>query len=93
MKEISIKGKTWKIEEKSGVELDSVPCDGICDPESHTIFIDKKIKGLKRRETLLHECLHAIFSETHIDISAELEEVIVGNCASAVTSLFHIRLK
>lgn len=68
---------------------------GECDKESKTIAVDAALKGDEYWETLIHETLHAVFSEVSLDqaISAELEEVIVDTAAKTIIGNFLLRHK
>ena len=57
-------------------------CFGLYDPNFHTLQIDKRLKGLKLFNTLIHELFHIIMYNEGIDVNTKGEEpiaVAVGN--------------
>jgi len=57
-------------------------CFGLYDPNFHTLQIDKRLKGLKLFNTLIHEMFHIIMNMEDIDVNTKGEEpiaVAVGN--------------
>jgi len=57
-------------------------CFGLFDPNTHTLHIDKRQKGMKMFNTLMHELFHIIVYYAGININERGEEpvaVVVGN--------------
>lgn len=78
IKEVDVLGKTYKVT----VIRDMASVDdalGKCKPEHCAIWIAKDQNEQQVRDTLLHEILHAVYSEMGIeeDVKEEQEETIV----------------
>ena len=57
-------------------------CLGLYDPNFHILQIDKRLKGLKLFNTLMHELFHIIMNMEDINVNTKGEEpiaVAVGN--------------
>ena len=57
-------------------------CFGLYDPNLHTLQIDKRLKGMRLFNTLMHELFHIIIYYAGININERGEEpvaVAVGN--------------
>ena len=57
-------------------------CYGLYDPNKYILQIDKRIKGMKLFNTLMHELFHIIIAMAEIDVNTKGEEPIaitVGN--------------
>jgi Zn-dependent peptidase ImmA (M78 family) len=97
-KRISIKGKTYKIRlRKKLVHEDGQECDGLCDLETRTIYINKELNLKKQKEVLLHELFHAIVEEAHINpgvrFTEGIEEVLCDAFADFLTTSTKLKWK
>jgi len=93
MKAIGIFGVKYRIKI---VDLSGSEHDAIIDHTSKIVLMDKKLKGEKFCETLVHELGHAMFETTGLNqtsISADLQEVIVENFSKFMIQNFDIKLK
>lgn len=82
-KTVQVSGATYKV-----IETDKMPgagddpniyVHGLCDATRKTIYINKADSDKVKRETLLHEILHAIIAQaglTHL-MAHEMEEALV----------------
>jgi hypothetical protein len=61
--------------------------DGQCDIEGRMITLDAAGRGAIRRDTLLHECLHAIWYVYGID-DKDGEERTINCISTALTTMF-----
>lgn len=78
-KSVTVFGQVIKIENKRGLLKDQ-EAYGLYDPEKKTIYIDADLPPNVARETLLHECGHALFHRAGLSqskIASDLEEIIV----------------
>lgn len=78
-KAVTIFGQTIKIESKRGLLKDQDAYGEYC-PDKKTIYIDADLPPNTARETLLHECGHALFHRAGLSqskIASDLEEIIV----------------
>lgn len=66
-------------------ELDGV--SGDCDCDAAIIRYDATEKGLRHANTLLHECLHALWDQMVEGFDEETEERIVAALANGLTML------
>lgn len=57
---------------------DQAEFHGLCDPNTHNIFLNAKSPDRLRAETLLHETLHAIHAEWKIGLPDDKEEEVVS---------------
>lgn len=72
-------GQTINVVKKKNL-LKEEEAYGIYDPESKTIYIDEDLPPKTARETLIHECGHALFDRAGLSqskIASDLEEIIV----------------
>ena len=83
----NVMGKVIPIAQIAKLDHKGDDCYGIYDPDYPIISITKEMGHERRCETLLHECLHAIFNATYIGSSlAEHEEEVVQRLAPALLS-------
>lgn len=73
---IRLCGQTWVIREKNSVEMNEL---GLCHTDIHEIWISSSCTPEVKRNTLLHEVLHALsyvgqlrMSERQVDVLATL---------------------
>ena len=59
-KKIKIGPYTYDVVYKDNLTHENNKLWGLCDRESHNIYLQKKMDAQKKKEVLLHECLHAI---------------------------------
>lgn len=64
---VMLAGRKYKIKQGKGLVYHGQPCLGLCDNQSRIIYIEKDQTDISKRETLLHECVHAFMNLTGID--------------------------
>jgi hypothetical protein len=62
---------TYQVIEKEGLEVNGAPAFGSCDSDNLTIYLDASTPEDKKRETLLHEVLHAIDDAAGIGLTED----------------------
>lgn len=77
---ITLGGKPWKIR-WARAQHEGTPCWGVTDHTSRVITIDPGAAAAGvERETILHECLHAIFPFLNEDVvmaaGGEMDDVL-----------------
>lgn len=95
-KSILVKGKRWKVAYKWNLKDDHEnPCDGVCDTTNRTIFLDRALPKTERPQTFLHELIHAVVYELHLNTSFpdEVEEVLAEGLSQYFLEIFTMRLK
>lgn len=97
-KEFLIKGKTWKVEYKWRLHDDNHgACNGLTDPATRTIYLDKMLPKVEKPGVFLHELNHAILHEAHLHesggVDGFVEEAIVSSIADVYMSLFDLKWK
>ena len=53
---------------------------GVCDNNTHTIYIDNDINGFLLKRVICHELTHAAMFSYGIDLSIEQEELFAKDC-------------
>lgn len=86
--EYTIKGQSWKVKRKSKLIHNGSECYGLCEYESRTIYLERGLKGKKLIETFLHEYIHAVLYEMHLDVGEVIEEAVANGISIAITDLF-----
>lgn len=101
-RQITIHGHKWKIAYKWNLRLGDENsrvdrCDGLCDLEAKTIFLDRGLTEDERPKVFMHELLHAIIFEANLhhaeSLSEEVEEILVETIGRFLIDKFHMRLK
>lgn len=97
-KTIKIKGKPWSIEYKWRLHDETHGlCDGLCDPSTRTIFLDRLLPKEDKPTVFLHELIHAILHEAHLHeaggVDGFVEEAICSSVADCFMDLFELKLK
>lgn len=67
--------------------LTDEPCNGICDHEGSKVLVYNKLTGWDRKETLLHEVMHAVWHMWNMRDEAGEEET-VSAMARGLTTVF-----
>ena len=78
-KSVNVFGQNISIVKKNNLLKDE-DAYGLYDPSSKTIYIDEDLPPNTARETLIHECGHALFHRAGLSqskIASDLEEIIV----------------
>lgn len=84
-KELTINGITWKV-----IFVDQIAgkhCLGLCDSETKTIQIKRRLAPKLRLDTFIHECIHALeysigfdANHSHVDkIASGLADLLIVN--------------
>lgn len=93
---IIIEGRVWLVKRKWRIVQDGESCDGLCVPETRSIFI---LHGLPKDELVqvfMHEFLHAIAFEKGMyltRLSGDFEELFVHSFAKEILSNFTLKVK
>lgn len=64
---IAVLGRRYKIKQGKGLSYQGQPCLGLCDNSDRTIYLEKDQDDSGKKETLLHEAVHAMLFITGID--------------------------
>lgn len=96
-KEFKHKGKTWKVVYEPDLKVDGDECEGCCDFDTRTIYLDASLKGRKKKQTFLHELFHVLVHEAHINpgvrFSGGVEEVLCDAFADLLSTSFILKWK
>ena len=63
-------------------------CFGLYDPNLHTLQIDKRLKGLRLFNTLVHELFHIIMNMENINVNEKGEEPIAVAVGDGYEKIF-----
>jgi len=63
-------------------------CFGLYDPNLHTLQIDKRLKGLRLFNTLVHEMFHIIMNMENINVNEKGEEPIAVAVGDGYEKIF-----
>jgi hypothetical protein len=95
--EVLVKGKLWTVEYKWGLRDGGEIVDGLCQYGPRKILIRRELKKEDKPAVFLHELIHAILFESHLNEDGGLdgfaEEVVCSSIADVILTLFHLRLK
>lgn len=86
MRQIKILGMTYKVDEVECVSKDE-PLKGQINNLTHEILIDRSMPDDLKKQTLLHEILHAICDSLGL-YSLGADEQAIQSLATALYSLF-----
>lgn len=95
-KTILVKGKRWKIFYKWNLmDDDGCKCDGLCEYKARVIWLDRSLLKSEKVQTFLHELVHALIYELHLNTSlpGEVEEVLAEGISQYFLEIFNMRLK
>ena len=85
---IKILGRDWSLEDVDYEIINGFGAEGGTIAASRRIIISDSLEGDARREVVIHELLHAIWSETGVGIGLdEFEERIVTALALGLSSI------
>ena len=92
-KTFKIKGYEWRLEYKLDLHVPDIgKCDGFCDVETRTIWLEKALDVEQRWLVFFHELVHAINHELHVTeeggIDGVLGEIIAEGLTSVLNQLF-----
>ena len=80
-------GQVIPVYAKTGLELEGDGCYGLYSPDMPSISIDKGSGNERKRATLVHECLHAMFNVGALGSEpADNEEELVARLAPLLLS-------
>ena len=63
-------------------------CYGLYDPNTHSLKIDKRQKGTKLFNTIMHELFHIIIAENNINVNDRGEEPIAQAVGDGYEKVF-----
>lgn len=95
-REFKIKGNVWSTRFVFNLRNDDgEKVQGLCDPTTRTINIDRNIKNEEKWFVFFHELIHAIHFETHATeeggVSGFLGEVLAEGMTQCLHDLFLIQ--
>lgn len=64
---IVVLGRKYKIKQGHNLVYNGQPCLGLCDNISRIIYLEKDQEDATKKETLMHEAVHALLFITGID--------------------------
>lgn len=64
---ITVLGRKYKVKQGIRLVYNGQPCLGLCDNTTRIIYIEKDQDDVTKKETLLHEAVHAMLFITGID--------------------------
>ena len=90
-----INGKTWYIslvrsDSHMLMRSDGSYTVGMCDRETHTIYISELLQGKFLRKVLIHEVCHSAMFSYGIDMSVQQEELfcdLVATCGDEIIGI------
>jgi hypothetical protein len=88
-----IKGYEWKLRYKLDLHVPDIgKCDGFCDIDTRTIWLEKALNVEQRWLVFFHELVHAINHELHVTeeggIDGVLGEIIAEGLTSVLNEMF-----
>lgn len=98
-KEFYIKGNKWKVKmRKNVVHEDGDECDGMADPSTKTVYLDKSLDAEKLEWTFWHEYGHAMLTEAGVvdvvnGVSPLAAEIICDAIADSFTKDKTVKFK
>lgn len=97
-KEIFIKGNLWKVEQKWNLTFRNKRVEGLCDPTSKIIFVDRSLTPDDKFLAFRHEWRHAVLHEYELGyesgrLSMKLEEEIQDALDTEEPLTFTIKAK
>ena len=84
---LQILGRDWSLEHVDAEIINGFGAEGGTIAGSRRIIISDSLEGDMRREVVIHELLHAIWSETGIGLDEPTEERIVTALALGLSSI------
>lgn len=90
---IEVYGQKYQIKLRKKLELEGEECHGYIDFDEKVIYL-KRGKKKDMTQSLIHECMHAVFKESGVGyvLSEDVEEVIVRNIEKFLFHEFNFRL-
>jgi Zn-dependent peptidase ImmA (M78 family) len=64
---IMVLGRKYRVKQGINLVYNGEPCLGLCDNNSKTIYLEKNQDPETKKETILHEAVHALMFITGID--------------------------
>tara|TARA_R110000796_G_scaffold203024_6_gene319345 strand:- start:130 stop:429 length:300 start_codon:yes stop_codon:yes gene_type:complete len=83
---LQIAGQPWTVEQFDSEILRGFSCVGVT-MTSNRILISNDLSEAERRETVIHELMHAVWLEMNIGFSDKTEEIIVTKLAQGLSSI------
>lgn len=74
---IKIGGIVYKVVFKSHLKDGKIKCWGYVNYQTSTIYITKGLSKQKTKQTIIHECLHALLHEAGLDEYANDEKIVL----------------
>lgn len=92
-KRFQLKDKRWTVVRVKILQSDDgILCDGLCDCETRTIYLQSGMSRRRTEETFLHELFHAVLHEAHVNpytrLSNGVEDVICDAFADLMLNRF-----
>jgi hypothetical protein len=84
---ITVLGRKYKIKQGANLAYHGQPCLGLCDNTARLIYLEKNQDDQTKKETLLHEAVHAMLFITGID--QKLSEGENEVYAQLITAFYH----
>lgn len=99
-REFAINGTIWRIEYKWNLTYNKSAVDGLLDPATKTIFIDRSLSKEDKWWTFVHEFIHAVLesneighNSNHQPLETSHEEDIITAIESELKNNFTIKWK
>jgi Zn-dependent peptidase ImmA (M78 family) len=89
-KKYIIKGEVWRVVWKKSVRLEYEPCYGLCDYMKRIIYLEKGMSRRQERQVFLHEFIHAVMFELHLELGTIVDEAIAEGLSQAILSHFKL---
>lgn len=89
-KKLTIGDWEWRVVWKRRIIDEGVPCLGLCDSSTRTIYIKLGQSPEERLSTLLHEVLHAIEFSLGMDVGHKVINAIEGPLARLLLENFWV---
>jgi uncharacterized protein YjaZ len=89
-KKYCIKGEIWRVVWKKSVRLDFEPCYGLCDYEKRIIYLEKGMSRRQENQIFLHEFIHAVMFELHLELGTIVDEAIAEGLSQAILGHFKL---
>ena len=83
---LQIVGKPWTVEQFDSEILRSFACIGVTMSNKRILICDD-LSEAERRETVIHELMHAVWLEMSIGYSDKTEEAIITKLAQGLASI------
>ena len=97
-REFAINGSIWYVEHKWGLTYNKSPVDGLCDPSTKIVYIDRSLSKEDKWWTFVHEWIHAVVEEyrighNHGGLTTDQEDELITTLETELKRNFSLKWK